>query len=385
MTPDQTLNPNPSPQNVDEEDQIDLIGVAKTLWKGRLAIIISTVVGTILGVIMAINSPKEYTATTILVPQVSTSGSKSQLSSLASLAGVDLGMTQSADLSPVLYPKIVNSIPFKLELMNTKFNFSDFDHPITLLDYFTQEKKLSALSVIRKYTLGLPGVLFGSFRKKASDTTALPNNLTIKPINLSNDQYRVKNVLDQLVLLSVEKKEGFLTLSVRMPEALAAAQVAQKAQELLQRDITRFKVEKAKADLNFIQERFNIAKAQAEGYQVNVAVNTDRFKDLVSSLPQVNTSRIQKKYDIANNVYIELAKQLEQAKIQVSKDTPVFAIVEPVTVPNQRSKPNRMRILFSWIFLGGLSGIGFIYGKKIISGLKQKWNNPNSGKEDARG
>jgi capsular polysaccharide biosynthesis protein len=374
MTPDQTLTPQASHQKMDEEDEIDLIGIVKTLWKGRVTIIITTLVGAALGVIIAISSPKEYSATTILVPQSSNSGTKSQLSSLASLAGFDLGMTQSSDLSPILYPKIVNSIPFKLELMNTKFNFSDFDYPITLLDYLTQEKKHSVLFTIKKYTLGLPGVILGSFRKKAPDTTALPKNIAIKPINLTKDQDRVKRVLDQLILLSVDKKEGFLTLSVRMPEALAAAQVAQKAQELLQRDITRFKVEKAKADLNFIQERFNIAKAQTEGYQVNVAVNTDRFKDLVSSLPQVNTSRIQKKYDISNSVYQELAKQLEQAKIQVSKDTPVFTIVEPVTVPNQRSKPNRMGILFIWIFLGGLSGMGIIYGKKYISELKQKWN-----------
>jgi len=111
---------------------------------GRKTILISIFIGTILGVFVAILTPNQYTATSIMVPQT---GGKSQssLSSLASLAGVDLGMTESSELSPVIYPKIVNSIPFKLELMNTPVNFSKFDKPISLYDYFTRKQKPSIL------------------------------------------------------------------------------------------------------------------------------------------------------------------------------------------------------------------------------------------------
>ena len=102
-----------------------------------------------------------------------------------------------------------------------------------------------------------------------------------------------------------------------MPEALAAAELAQKAQVLIQRDITNFKVKKSQADLDYIQCRYDVAKA--ERYQVNVAVNTDRFKNLTSTLPQVWTTRIQTRYAIVNNVFLDLAKLLEQAKINVKK------------------------------------------------------------------
>jgi hypothetical protein len=104
-----------------------------------------------------------------------------------------------------------------------------------------------------------------------------------------------------------------------MPEALAAAEVAQKAQVLLQDYITRFKVEKSKAELVFIQERYYQAKAEATREQYGVAVDQDRFKDLVSQVPQVRTSRKQMDYAISNSVFQELAKQLEQAKIQVAR------------------------------------------------------------------
>ena len=369
-------NENHKPQshapNVDvEEDEIDLIAIAKTLWNGRKTIFIGIGVGALLGVLVALGTPNEYTATSIMVPQ--TGGkSASGLSSLASLAGVDLGMAESSELSPVIYPQIVNSIPFKLELMQTMVQFSDEPKPISLFEYYTKEPKPTFLGTLKKYTLGLPGVILKAIRGKQTETSALKDSSN-QPLQLSKDQFEVKKKLDACVSLAVEKKDGYLTLTVVMPEALAAAQVAQKAQDLLQREIIKFKVEKSQANLDFIQERYNVAKAQAEGYQVNIASNSDKYKDLVSAVPQVTNTRLQTKYGISNTVYQELAKQLEQAKIQVKKDTPVFTIVEPVTIPSEKSKPSRASILIIWLFLGGIIGCGIIYGKHMLNTFREKW------------
>jgi len=371
MTTDSNYSTNPSIPTDKGEDEIDLIAIAKTIWGGRKTILIALLIGAIFGVFVAMFTPNEYTATSIMVPQT---GGKSQssLSSLASLAGVDLGMTESSELSPVIYPQIVNSIPFKLELMNTPVNFSRFDKPISLYDYYTRKQKPTILSALKKYTIGLPGVILGAIRKKPQELP-LSKGLTNQPINLTRNQYLVKRALDQCISLVVEKKEGYLTLVVQMPEALVAAQIAQKAQELLQRDITKFKVEKSQANLEFIQERFNVAKAEAEGYQVNIATNTDRYKNLTSNLPQVSTTRIQTKYGIASTVYQELAKQLEQAKIQVKRDTPVFTIIEPVSVPSEKSSTSRIKILFGWLFAAFLGGVCVIFGKQFYFNIKEKW------------
>ena len=375
MIQDPNINDKPVVTTTEDEEEIDLIAIVKTLWNGRKTLIISIGVGAVLGLFVAILSPKEYTVSTVMVPQSGTDMSKSQLSGLASMAGLNIGMAQSSDLSPVIYPKIVNSVPFKLELMNTPIHFSDVDKPVSIFDYYTdnQYNKPSVLSVIKKYTLGLPGFILSVIRKKPQELE-LPKDLEkSKLISLSKDQKDIIKQLDQTISLAVEKKEGYLTLTVNMPEALAAAELAQKAQELLQREIINFKVEKSQADLDFIQERYNVAKAEAEGYQVNIAVNTDRYKNLTSSLPQVKTTRVQTKYGIASGVYQDLAKQLEQAKIQVKKDTPVFTIVEPVTIPTERSKPNRAMILMIWLFLGGVIGCGIVYGKQWLKDVRSKW------------
>ena len=59
-------------------------------------------------------------------------------------------------------------------------------------------------------------------------------------------------------------------------------------------------------------------------------------------------------------VYSELAKQREQANIQVKETTPVFTVVEPVTIPTERSKPKRGLICIAFTFLGGFIGIGLV-------------------------
>lgn len=362
------MNPQAAQQ---AEEEIDLIAIAKTLWNGRKTILIATGIGAVLGLLVALLTPKEFTVKTVLVPQMS-GGKSSQLSGLASLAGVDLGMAESSELSPIIYPQIVQSVPYMLELMHTPLHFSKVDTVVSYFEYSTEVKKPSVLGVVKKYTIGLPGVLLSAIRK-APEELVLPGDMGDKPISMSRDEYDLKKGLSEKISLMVDKKEGYLTLSVNMPEPLVAAEMAQKAQSLLQRYIIAYKVEKSQAELDFIQERYDAAKEEAEEQQVAFAKLSDQYKDLTSRVPQVELQKVQTRMTIANSVYQQLASQLEQAKIQVKKDTPVFTIVEPVTVPTERSKPSRAKILVIWVFLGGVVGCGVVYGKTLIQGLRKKW------------
>lgn len=353
------------------DSDFDFKGLIRTLIINRKILIISIIVCFFLGIIVALFSKREYVAYSIMVPQVNNS-SRSQLSGLASLAGLDLGMAQSAELSPIIYPKIVNSVPFKLELMNSSYHFENIRGKVTLYDFLTKYNKPSVIDILKKYTIGLPRLIINSLAKKKKKIVQTSGKEKM-PLSLSKSQYLIKMYLDRAVSLVVEKKEGYLTLIVNFSEPLAAAEITQKAQEILQREITKFKVEKSQADLNFIQGRYNSAKDEVEKYQLNVAVNTDRFKNLTSTVPQVGTARLQSKFNVANNVFLELAKQLEQAKIQVKKDTPVFTIVDPVVIPSEPSKPNRPFIIIAWLFFGIILGISIIYGRIYIRKFKNEF------------
>lgn len=83
--------------------------------------------------------------------------------------------------------------------------------------------------------------------------------------------------------------------------------------------------------------------------------------------------RLEAEYNFAFNIYTELAKQLEQAKLQVSKDTPVFSIIEPVTVPAEKSAPKRPLILIIFTFIGLVVALGIVFGTSTLRGLREEW------------
>jgi len=370
MSTQPTSNPKPPVTN---DDEIDLLELARTVWNGRKTIFKSIFIAGIIGVVIALLSSKEYTATTTIVPQTSSSTSKlGGLSSLAAMAGFNLDNATSGDiLSPTVYPEIVSSVPFQMDLMNIPFSFAEVNHPVSLYEYYAEISKPSVLSLIGKYTIGLPGVILSAIKgnsEKKGSTDAKG------PIALTKKQEVVRKMISEQVTLNLDTKQGFITLQAAFPEALLSAQVADQARELLQKYITRFKIEKASDKLLFIEQRYEEKKKEFEKAQNRLAYFSDQNKNVTSAVARTEETRLQGDYSIAMNVYNELAKQLEQAKIQVKEETPVFSILEPAMVPRERSKPKRPMIVFIWLFLGGILGTGMVFGREYLKDIKTKWN-----------
>ena len=357
----------------EEEEGLDILELVKGLWDGRKTILICTAVFVVLGLIAALTQKPVYNVNAVMVPQIN-SRSNSSLSSLASLAGFDLGSSTTAtDLSPVVYPQIVNSVPFRLELINTPYHYAKADTAVTMLTYAKEYNKPSVMSYILKYTVGLPGVIMGAIRgNKKEEAPALPSSGEegMKPLVLTKDEARMVAAVGQKVNLSVDRKEGYLTLSVSGSEPIQTAELGTKALTLLQEEITRFRTDKVKNELDYIQARYDEVKKEAESLQGTLAVVTDRSQNMPTTRSRIEQERIQSKYSIANAVYMEMAKQLEQAKMQVKKETPVFAVVQPIMVPRQPSN-SRAKTLVIWVFLGAVLGCGIVLGKQYLPKLKE--------------
>ena len=106
-----------------QEQEIDLIELARKLLDQKRVILKACAWAAIIGIVVGFSIPKEYTTEVTLAPETS-SGSKGLsggLSALAGMAGINLGDMQSEDaLSPAMYPDIVKSIPFSIELLNVR-------------------------------------------------------------------------------------------------------------------------------------------------------------------------------------------------------------------------------------------------------------------------
>jgi len=367
-------NLNNGPQ-FEEEEGIDIMALVKQLWDGRKTIIIWTCSFIVLGLIAALTMKRTYAVSTVMVPQIN-SKSNSSLSSLASLAGFDLGTaTNATDLSPLIYPQIVSSVPFRKELMYTPVHYEKVDTAVSMYTYYTEIVKPTVFGTIMKYTVGLPGVILNALRKEKPDIV-LPGGGSVdntpKPLVLTKKEEKILKTIGENVSLAVDKKEGYITLNVKGSEPIQTAELAMKAQKLLQEEITRFRIEKSQSELEYIQARYDEIKKETESYQEQLARLTDRSQSTIATRDGIELARIQSKYNISNSIYSELSKQLEQAKMQVKKDTPVFTVIQPVTVPIQPAN-SRAKTLIVWTFFGGVLGCGIVLGRNYWPKLKEQF------------
>jgi uncharacterized protein involved in exopolysaccharide biosynthesis len=364
------------------DDEIDLILLMKTIWESRKFLIKTILIFVVLGLIVAFASPREYVASSTIVPQISNGQSKFRgLTSLAAMAGFNLDMNmETKELSPYIYPQIVQSVPFQLELMETPFDISGVDHPVSIYEYYMEYANPNVFSLLMKYTIGLPGIIIKAIKPTPSETVPVfsSDSLLNSPIALTEDQEYIRKFLSDCVTLETNDKEGYLVLNAISHDPKLAAQVAYKAQILLQKYITEFKIKKASAQLSFIKERCAEKKKNFDKAQNNLASFNDRNKNIISATARIEQDKLQNEYQLAFDVYSQLAQQLEQAEISVKEDTPVFSVVKPVTVPLKKSKPNRIFILVIWTFLGGAIGTGWIFGRQFLAGIKAKWNDEPS-------
>jgi len=367
---------NVSAKNDAQRNEIDFMDLFRLLWAKRKVLFISLGVGAVLGLFIALITPEEFKVTTTMLPQSESGNGLGQFSSLAAIAGFELDMSSSStEISPVVFPQIVESGPFLAKLMNIPFSFEKADHPVSILEYYTKVKKPSFFETFAKYTIGLPGLIKGSLKKKPKDI-GVGGKQSI--YSYSKDETDIMLFLSGRVVLSINKKEGYLTLDCVMPERLLAAEVAKKAQELLQEVIIEYKTQSATEQLAFIEKRAKEKKQECENAQQRLAWHVDRNRNSTTATALIERDRLQGEYDIAYSVYSELAKTLEQSKIQVKRKTPVFAIIKPVVVPVEKDKPKRAMILFVYTLLGCIVGIAIVVIndnmpklKKLMAGSKK--------------
>ena len=353
-----------------EEDEIDLIELFKKVYNEKKLIFKVTLFAIVFGVVYALFQPNEFTSSTTFIPQLS-SGVKtggSSLGGLASLAGINLGgMESSSEFPPSLYPQVVDGIPFKIDLLSSTINLNGGE--ILLKDYFSnQGSSLNILGTIKKYTIGLPSLVLGSFNSQ--DVLLSKSEI----YSVTQEDEELFKIVSKALSLSINEKEGFITISFTDNDKNIAAQITQIAQTLLQKKIIEFKNRSSKEMLDFATKQYDEKKTSYEKLQDKRAVFVDKNINISSSLFQNKLSRIESEVNISASIVQQLASQVEQAKLQVNKDTPVFTTIQPVTIPFERSAPKRSLIVIVFGFLGIVFSVGYVIVKeplnKILKSIK---------------
>lgn len=360
---------NLPPQQEEDEMEIDLMEYARKLWAARKLLIKVAGLAIIVGIVIALTTPKQYTVSVTLAPESSKSGGGG-LSGIASMLGVGgLNMGSDADaLNVTLYPDIVSSTPFILDLMDTPVSTIDEEQPdTTLVGYLKEYTSSSLMGTVMSLPFKAIGGIMSLFKSEEEVKTDI-----INPFHLTQEQSQTVNGLKKMIVANVDKKTGVTTVSVTMQDPMVAAILTDTVIVKLKEHITKYRISKAEEDCKYWEELNKIRQDDYYMKQKKYAEYVDANKNVVLQSVRIEQERLQNEMNLAYQVYSSVASQLQMAKAKVQEAKPVFAVVEPASVPLQPSGTSRKMILLGVVFLAVAAAAAWVlFGQDLWKNLKE--------------
>ena len=168
------------------------------------------------------------------------------------------------------------------------------------------------------------------------------------------------------------KKTGVTSISVTMQDPLVCAIVADTVVSKLQEFITGYRVNKAQEDCKYWEQLHEERKNDYYEKQQNYARYTDGNQGISRESVKIEQARLENEMNLAYQVYSQVATQLQMARAKVQEAKPVFAVVEPATVPLSPSGTSRKMILIGVVFLAVAGASAWIlFGQDLWKDLKE--------------
>lgn len=345
--------------------EIDILNLVVTLIREWRTMMVFGTAFMLLGVLVALCTPREYTAETILAPEMSSGGLglSSNLADMASTFGINLDKKSSVDaIYPELYPDIFASPDFILQLFDIKVRSIDNDEPRTLYHYVTRETRLPFWTMMIE---SLKNLL------KKEDKTGKAGGAD--PYRISRTDAEICEGISGAILCLVDKKTSEIQISYTAQDPLVATIVVDTLQRRLQQYITAYRTQKARNDYEYYKNLSNQAKRDFE-----------RARDKYTSFSEATTnaqlvSYVQKGQELENDMQLKydsykgLFTQMRQAEAKIQENTPAFTIIQSPRTPHKPSSRPRTVTVLLFIFLGGMAGAAWVlFIRERVTRLKQQ-------------
>ena len=214
------------PQYLQEEeyDEIDIMELVRKLMREWKLILVWCGIAAVVGLVVGFSIPKEYSVSSKLAPELVSKSGGGSLGSLASLAGINLSSMSTSDaVYPDLYPDIVSSTPFIVELFPVQVEFKDGK-----ADYYTYLKEYTRSpwwTAVTKAPFKALGWFMGLFREKKEPVEGFAN---LDPSRLTEEQETIAKAIRGSIVLTVDKKTSVISLTVTAQDPLVAARISEE-------------------------------------------------------------------------------------------------------------------------------------------------------------
>ena len=354
----------------DEELEIDLMDLLRKVIGIRKKIYKAAGIGLIIGIIVAISIPKQYTVEVTLSPEMGSNKGGGLSGLAASFLGSGVSMGDGTDaLNASLSADIVSSTPFLLELSNMKVPVSGSEE-ISLSSYLNEES-----SPWWGYVIGFPGMVIGGVKSLFTENEDEPissDKASRGTIELSKKESQKIESLKRKIAAFVDKKTSMTTVSVTLQNPKVAAVVADSVVKKLQEYIIDYRTSKSKEDCLYLEKLFKERQQEYYEAQRKYADYMDSHDNIILQSVRTEQERLQNDMSFAYQVYSQVAGQLQVARAKVQEEKPVFAVVEPAVVPLYPSGTSRKVYVLVFVFLSVCIVISWnLFGKDLLSKFKE--------------
>ena len=353
-----------------DEIEIDLMDILRKIIAIRKTIYKAVGIGLVIGIIIALSIPKQYTVTVTLSPEMGNTKSGGLSGLAASFLGNEVAMGDGSDaLNASLSPDIVSSTPFLLELLSMSIPVDGEESEKNDLGSYLDSQSSPWWS----YVIGAPGIMIEGVKSIFNDEEEVSAVGREKrgTIELTQKEAAKINHLKKSITASIDKKTSMTTVSVTFQNPKVAATVADSVIRKLQEYIINYRTSKAKEDCIYWEKLFKERQQEYYAAQKKYASYIDSHDNVILQSVRTEQERLQNDMGLAYQVYSQVATQLQMARAKVQEEKPVFAVVEPAVVPLKPSGKGLLIYTTIFIFLSVVGTIGWqLFGKEFSHRFK---------------
>lgn len=363
-------------QGMDNEqyDEIDLMEIFRNLVRNWKTLLKWGVVAAVIGLAIAFSIPREYSVTVKMSPELAQKSGGS-IASLASLAGVNLSNMSSTDaIFPDLYPEIVHSTPFIVELLSlpVDFTFKKAAAHTDLYDYLVNYNRTPWWNKVFNLPFKALGAVVNLVKGEKKVDESVLDAAELDPVHLTRKQALVVKALNRSINVTLDKKRYIIQVDVTAQDPQVAYKLAETVADNLQKHVSSYRTEKARHDLQYYQELYDEARASYFSAQQKYAQYVDANQGVVFQRVRTEQERLQNEASLAFQLYNQTAQQLQMAKAKVQQETPVVAVIQPAVVPTRAAKPSKAKIMLACMFLGVCCSILWVLKLKDLFNKKDE-------------
>ena len=347
-------------KDVQEQSSYNLMPFIRKALKGWKTVLLWAVAGGLFGVMISLSTPKTYTSKAVVAPEIITRGTSGGLSTLASMAGINVNTMALTDaMHPDMYPAIIHSSNFYLGLFDMPVTVQTKDSLVhtDLYDYMVNYVKHPWWGKV----LGLPFMASDAIKSwfaKGAEEEA-EGHASVDSLRLTRQQEGVIKALSKSVIAAVEKRTYLITLSVTTQDPVISADLANAVVDKLQDFVVAYRTEKARENVEYFQKICEETKRDYLAAQRAYTYYLDTHQGLAGKSSMVYQQQLQNEAQLRYQMYSQTAQNLLNAEAKVQQESPVLVVIQPGIAPRM-GQPSRIKITILWGLIGAILGIVWV-------------------------